>query len=65
MILASKMIYQKLSSNGFDLVELEPKPVDHRQIRIDPVPHEPFSVKIREILVRTYLPPRNYKKKAL
>jgi hypothetical protein len=36
MILAFKKTYQKLSSNGFDLAELEPKPVDHRQISIDP-----------------------------
>ena len=27
---------QKLSSNGLDIVELEPKPVDHRQNRIHP-----------------------------
>jgi hypothetical protein len=36
-ILASRKTYQKLSSNGLDLAELEPKPVDHRQIRIYPV----------------------------
>jgi hypothetical protein len=30
MILASCITYQKVSSNGFDLAELEPKPVDHR-----------------------------------
>jgi hypothetical protein len=30
-----KKTYQKLSSNSLDLAELEPKPVDHRQIRID------------------------------
>ena len=36
-MLASSQTYTKLSSNGLDLVELEPKPVDHRQIRIGPV----------------------------
>jgi hypothetical protein len=35
--LASGNAYQKPSSNGLDLSELEPKPVDHRQIPIDPV----------------------------
>ena len=33
----SRKTYRKLSFNGFDLVELEPKPVDHRKILIDPV----------------------------
>jgi hypothetical protein len=37
MIMVSSRSHQKLSSNGFDLVELEPKPVDHRQNRIYPV----------------------------
>jgi len=37
MILASRKSYQKTSSNGLDLAELEPKPVDIRQIPIDPV----------------------------
>jgi hypothetical protein len=32
MILASRKTYQMLSSNSFDLAELEPKQVDHRQI---------------------------------
>jgi hypothetical protein len=32
--MASRRTYQKLSSNGFDLFELEPKPVDHRRNRI-------------------------------
>jgi hypothetical protein len=36
IILASSKTYQKLSSNGLDLAELEPKPVDHRQIPIGP-----------------------------
>jgi len=29
IILASRRTYQMLSSNGYDLVELEPKPEDH------------------------------------
>jgi hypothetical protein len=37
MTLASSQTYQKLSSNGLDLAELEQKPVDHRQIPIGPV----------------------------
>ena len=37
-ILVSRKTYQKLSSNGLDLVELEPKPVGYRQIRMDPIP---------------------------
>jgi hypothetical protein len=36
MILAFKKTYQKLTSKGLDLVELEPKPVDHRQIQTGP-----------------------------
>jgi hypothetical protein len=32
----TKSIISKLSLNGFDLVELEPKPVHRRQIPIDP-----------------------------
>jgi hypothetical protein len=32
-----KKTYEKFSSNGLDLVELEPKPVDHLQIPIGPV----------------------------
>jgi hypothetical protein len=36
MILASRKTYQKTSSNGLDLAELGPKPVDHRQKPIDP-----------------------------
>jgi hypothetical protein len=38
MIFSLRAAYQKLSSNGFDLVELEPKPVYHRQILIDALP---------------------------
>ena len=38
-ILASSKIYKKLCSNGLDLAELEPTPVDHRQIRIGPAAH--------------------------
>jgi hypothetical protein len=34
MTLASRKTYQKLSSNGLDLTELEPKAVDHRHIPI-------------------------------
>jgi|AntAceMinimDraft_5_1070358.scaffolds.fasta_scaffold153819_1 hypothetical protein len=37
MVLASRKTYQKLSSNGFDLAELNLKLVDHRQIPIGPV----------------------------
>jgi hypothetical protein len=37
MIMASSQTYQKLSLNSLDLVELEPKPVDHRQNRIYPL----------------------------
>jgi hypothetical protein len=37
MIFASRKTHQKFNSNGFDLAELESKPVDHRQIPIDPV----------------------------
>jgi hypothetical protein len=37
MIFASRKTYQKISLNDFDLAELEPKPVNHRQISIDPL----------------------------
>jgi hypothetical protein len=39
MIMVSSQTYQKFSSNGLDLAELEPKPVGHRQIPTDPVLH--------------------------
>ena len=44
MILASIQIYRNLSSNGLDLAELEPKPVDHRQFPIDPVMYSSRSL---------------------
>jgi hypothetical protein len=49
--LASSQTYKKLSSNGLDLVELEPKSVDHRQIPIDPVAyldHHDVIMKVRD-----------------
>jgi hypothetical protein len=48
MRLVSSRTYQELSSNGLDLAELEPKPVDHRQIPIDPVV---YTFRINTILL--------------
>jgi len=44
-ISASRRTYKKLSSKGLDLFELEPKPVDHRQISIDRVQAKPVAKK--------------------
>jgi hypothetical protein len=50
MNMASSHRYRKLISNGFDLVELKPKPVDHRQNRIYPlVP--PYTVRYQSVKI--------------
>jgi hypothetical protein len=41
---ASRKTYQKLSLNDFDLAELEPKPVNHRQISIDPLTTKKYQL---------------------
>jgi hypothetical protein len=46
MVMFSSRAYQKLSSNGLDLAELEPKPVDLRQIRPPVAPKGRSCVKI-------------------
>jgi len=41
----SSRTYQKFSSNGLDLAELEPKPVDNRQIPTDSLLYNGLSLK--------------------